>query len=103
MKTNINRLIMDHGLVTESSDMGKAEGVTLNDGTIVINSKLSKKKKDIAESHERVHRDQIIRGDLSYDENNVYWKGQKHPRVLMKEGSKKLAWEKEAYKKQLKK
>ena len=47
-----------------------------------------------------MHRDQIIRGDLSYDDENVYWKGKSYPRKKMKEGSKSLEWEKEAYKKQ---
>jgi len=102
MKTNIKSLIMDHGLVTEENGMGKVEGVTLNDGTIVVNKNLSKKKKDVAISHEKVHRDQILRGDLSYDDENVYWKGKKHPRALMKEGASNLPWEKEAYKKQKK-
>jgi hypothetical protein len=40
------------------------------------------------------------RGDLNYDDENVYWKGKKYPRKNMKEGSKKLPWEKEAYEKQ---
>lgn len=78
-------------------------GVTLDDGTIVINKNLSPVQQKIAESHERVHREQILRKDLSYDENYVYWKNKKYPRKSMKEGFPKLAWEAEAYKKQKKK
>ena len=70
---------------------------------IYINSKLSPVQQKIALSHEKVHRDQILRRDLSYDDNYVYWKGKKYPRKSMKEGFPKLAWEAEAYKKQSKK
>ena len=38
------------------------------------------------------------RGDLSYDNNTVTWKGKKYSRASMKEGAKNLPWEKEAYK-----
>ena len=37
------------------------------------------------------------RGDLDYDNDNVYWKGRKIPRSTMDEGNKNLPWEKEAY------
>jgi hypothetical protein len=40
------------------------------------------------------------RGDLSYTDTHVTWKGKKYSRATMKEGSKKLPWEMEAYKKQ---
>ena len=49
-------------------------------------------------SHESVHIDQMKRGDLDYDDNNVYWKGKKYSRAQMKEGAKNLPWEAEAYK-----
>jgi hypothetical protein len=44
-----------------------------------------------------VHIDQFRRGDLDYDDKNVYWKGKIYPRSKMKEGNKNLPWEKEAY------
>jgi hypothetical protein len=50
-----------------------------------------------------VHREQILRKDLSYDEDYVYWKNKKYPRKGMREGFPKLAWEAEAYAKQKKK
>ncbi len=43
--------------------------------------------------------DQMARGDLDYDDNNVIWKGKEYSRSKMNEGSKNLPWEKEAYKK----
>jgi hypothetical protein len=39
------------------------------------------------------------RGDLDYDDQNVYWKGKKYSRAQMKEGAKNLPWEAEAYRK----
>jgi hypothetical protein len=44
-----------------------------------------------------VHLDQMKRGDLDYTDTDVFWKGKKYPRNKMKEGSKDLPWEKEAY------
>jgi hypothetical protein len=38
------------------------------------------------------------RGDLDYDNENVYWKGKCYPRSDMEEGAKNLPWEAEAYK-----
>lgn len=100
MKNNIHNLIMGNSPIIKE-DLGKdLHGVTLNDGTIVINKNLSPVQQKIAISHEKVHRDQMMRGDLSYDDDNVYWKGEAFPRKKMKEGSKSLQWEEEAYKKQ---
>ena len=42
---------------------------------------------------------QMARGDLNYDDNNVYWKGKEYPRDKMNEGSDQLPWEAEAYNK----
>jgi len=78
-------------------------GMTFNDGTIHINKDLSPVQQKIALSHEKVHRDQIKRGDLSYDDKYIYWEGKKYSRKGMKEGAGNLPWEKEAYKKQKKK
>jgi hypothetical protein len=102
MKNTVENIIMSNGAVVKKSLEKGVEGVTLNDGTIVINKNLSPVQQKIAESHEMAHRDQILRKDLSYDDENVYWKGKKYPRKNMKEGSPKLAWEAEAYKKQIK-
>ena len=49
--------------------------------------------------HEKVHLDQMDRGDLDYDDETVTWKGKKYSRADMKEGAKNLPWEKEAYNK----
>jgi|TARA_R110002020_G_scaffold105761_2_gene246445 hypothetical protein len=82
------------------------EGVTAkanNNGSILIDKNISDSK-EIASaiSHEKVHLDQMERGDLGYDTHNVYWKGKTYSRSNMLEGAKDLPWEKEAYKKQTK-
>ena len=48
--------------------------------------------------HEMVHIDQMKRGDLDYDNDNVYWKGKTYSRKNMDEGNSALPWENEAYK-----
>jgi hypothetical protein len=75
--------------------MGEAN----NNGSILIDKDLSTKDKKRAIAHEKVHLDQMERGDLNYDNNYVYWKGKKYPRSTMVEGAKNLPWEKEAYNK----
>jgi hypothetical protein len=78
----------------EEGVMGKAN----NNGTIIINKDLNPNMLDEVVKHEMVHIDQMKRGDLDYDDKNVYWKGKTYPRSKMNEGAKKLPWEAEAYK-----
>ena len=74
-------------------------GLANNNGTILVNEDASPaREKDIVK-HEMVHIDQMKRGDLDYDDKNVYWKGKIYPRSKMKEGAKSLPWEMEAYNK----
>lgn len=79
----------------EDGVLGKAN----NNGTIIINDKVSPAKMSEVIAHEMVHIDQMKRGDLDYDNKNVYWKGKVIPRSSIKEGAKNLPWEKEAYNK----
>jgi hypothetical protein len=79
---------------TEEGVMGQAN----NNGSIVVDKNLSPKEQEDVVKHEKVHLDQMKRGDLEYDDTNVIWKGKKYPRSKMDEGSKKLPWEVEAYK-----
>jgi len=79
---------LDSGVVAEAN----------NDGTIYVDKDVSKNKKEEAIQHEMVHMDQIQRGDLNYDDDNVYWKGKAYPRDEMEEGNKQLPWEQEAWK-----
>ncbi len=78
----------------EDGVLGKAN----NNGTIIVNKDIKDPKQidDVVE-HEKVHIDQMKRGDLDYDDKYVYWKGKKYSRASMKEGAKNLPWEKEAY------
>jgi len=77
----------------EEGVLGKAN----NNGTIIIDSNLSPAQAKEVEQHEMGHIDQMKRGDLDYDDENVYWKGKTYPRSEMKEGAHDLPWEKEIY------
>ena len=79
----------------EDDVMGKAN----NNGSIIINIDLEPSKINEVIAHEKVHLDQMERGDLDYDNDNVYWKGKTYSRADMEEGSKNLPWEAEAYRK----
>ena len=79
----------------EEGVLGKAN----NNGTIILNQNISSpaQKQEVID-HEMIHIDQMKRGDLSYTDTDVFWKGKKYPRSQMQEGAKNLPWEKEAYK-----
>ena len=78
----------------EEGVLGKAN----NNGTILVSDKITdpEERQSVIE-HEKVHLDQMKRGDLDYDNDFVYWKGKKYSRNDMKEGAKDLPWEAEAY------
>ena len=78
----------------EEGVMGKAN----KNGTIIINKDLKPSKIDDVVAHEKIHIEQMERGDLDYDNENVYWKGKTYSRADMAEGAKDLPWEAEAYK-----
>ena len=88
-KTPVIRKDLEGGVIAEAN----------NDGSIYVDKSVKKgsplEKEAIA--HEKVHLNQMKRGDLNYDDNNVYWKGKAYSRSSMNEGAKNLPWEKEAY------
>lgn len=77
-------------------------GLAQSNGVVLVNKDVSplELKKSKTVSHEKVHIDQMKRGDLNYTDAHVMWKGKKYSRAKMKEGAKNLPWEMEAYKKQ---
>ena len=77
----------------EDGVMGKAN----KNGTIILNKDLDPSQCEKVIAHEKVHIDQMKRGDLDYDDKYVYWKGKKYSRAQMNEGAKNLPWEAEAY------
>ena len=77
----------------ENGVLGKAN----NNGTIIINKDVPCDKVQDVINHEMVHINQMRRGDLDYDDKNVYWKGKTIPRSSIKEGAHNLPWEAEAY------
>ncbi len=78
----------------EEGVLGKAN----NNGTILVSDKITdpEERRSVIE-HEKIHIDQMKRGDLDYDNDFVYWKGKKYSRDDMKEGAQNLPWEAEAY------
>jgi len=78
----------------EDDVMGKAN----NNGTIIINKNVKPNQLPDVVAHEKVHIEQMKRGDLDYDDKNVYWMGKVYPRSKMNEGAHDLPWEAEAYK-----
>ena len=91
-----------HDVPVIKKDLGAdIEAEANKDGTIFIDNSVNENsdhgKKII--DHEKVHLDQMDRGDLDYDDNYVYWKGDKILRSEINEGAKELPWEKEAYNK----
>jgi|TARA_R110000803_G_C11932459_1_gene315606 hypothetical protein len=79
----------------EEGILGKAN----RNGSILLNKDLDPKEAKSVIEHESVHIDQMKRGDLDYDDDNVIWKGKKWSRAKMMEGAKNLPWEAEAYRK----
>jgi len=96
-KMKMGKLSMDNTPIyqmdTEEGVMGQAN----KNGSIIVDKNLSPLEQEDVVRHEKVHLDQMKRGDLDYDNDNVYWKGKKIPRSTMDEGDKNLPWEKEAY------
>jgi hypothetical protein len=101
-KMKPSEYILDNTPIYSVGMDGNVLGMAQSNGAILINKDLSplelRKSKTI--SHEKVHIDQMKRGDLNYTDTHVMWKGKKYSRAAMQEGSKKLPWEVEAYKKQ---
>ena len=79
----------------EEGVMGKGN----KNGTILVDKDVDPDNMQKVVDHEEVHIDQVKRGDLDYDDDNVYWKGKVYPRFKMDEGAKNLPWEAEAYRK----
>ena len=79
----------------EEGVMGKGN----KNGTILVDKDVDPDNMQKVVDHEEVHIDQVKRGDLDYDDDNVYWKGKVYPRSKMNEGAKNLPWEAEAYRK----
>ncbi|MEK6265390.1 MAG: hypothetical protein N2B06_11585 [Clostridium sp.] len=97
-KMKMGKLSMDNTPIyqmdTEEGVMGQAN----KNGSIIVDKNLSPLEQEDVVRHEKVHLDQMERGDLDYDNDHVYWKGKKIPRSTMDEGNENLPWEKEAWK-----
>ena len=66
-----------HHVDLEEGVLGKAN----KNGTILVSDKITDpEERQSVIDHEKVHIDQIKRGDLDYDDDFVYWKGKKYSR-----------------------
>jgi hypothetical protein len=97
-KMKMGKLSMDNTPIyqmdTDEGVMGQAN----KNGSIIVSKDLHPEEQKDVVRHEKVHLDQMERGDLDYDDEFVYWKGKKYPRSEMDEGDDSLPWEKEAWK-----
>ena len=97
-KMKMGKLSMDNTPIYQIDEEDGVLGRANNNGSITLNKNLSQLEQEDVIRHEKVHLDQMKRGDLDYDDKYVYWKGKRMPRSIMDEGNKNLPWEKEAYK-----
>ena len=97
-KMKMGKLSMDNTPIYQIDEEQGVMGRANKNGSITLNKNLSPLEQEDVIKHEKVHLDQMKRGDLNYDDKYVYWKGKKMPRSKMDEGAKNLPWEKEAYK-----
>ena len=97
-KMKMGKLSLDNTPIYQIDEEDGVMGRANKNGSITLNKNLSPLEQKDVIRHEKVHLDQMERGDLDYDDKNVYWKGKKMPRSKIEEGGKNLPWEKEAYK-----
>lgn len=100
-KLNNPPYINDNTPIYKVDMEGGVLGLANKNGSILINKEITNPKQiEETIAHEKIHLDQMKRGDLTYTDNDVIWKGKTYSRATMKEGCRKLPWEVEAYKKQ---
>ena len=97
-KMKMGKLSLDNTPIYQIDEEEGVMGRANKNGSITLNKNLSPLEQEDVIKHEKVHLDQMERGDLDYDDKYVYWKGRRMPRSKMEEGAKNLPWEKEAYK-----
>ena len=96
-KMKMGKLSLDNTPIYQVDEEEGVMGRANKNGSIVLNKNLSPLEQEDVIRHEKVHLDQMERGDLDYDDEYVYWKGKKYPRSIMDEGNKNLPWEKKAW------
>lgn len=97
-KMKMGKLSLDNTPIYQIDEEEGIMGRANKNGSITLNKNLSPLEQEDVIRHEKVHLDQMKKGDLDYDDKYVYWKGKRMPRSKMEEGAKNLPWEKEAYK-----
>jgi|TARA_R110001606_G_scaffold391262_1_gene559158 hypothetical protein len=75
-------------------------GESLKNQVIILNDKLDPSFHKEVKGHEDVHVAQMKSGELDYDDQNIYWKGEtipKHSARAMSGDPKQLGYEAQAY------
>lgn len=97
-KMKMGKLSLDNTPIYQIDEEDGVMGRANKNGSITLNKNLSPLEQEDVVRHEKVHLEQMKRGDLDYTDTHMIWKGKKILRSKIDEGSKKLPWEKEAYK-----
>ncbi len=97
-KMKMGKLSMDNTPIYQIDEEEGVMGRANKNGSITLNKNLSPLEQEDVIKHEKVHLDQMERGDLNYDDKYVYGKGKKRPKSKMEKGNKSLPGEKEPYK-----
>ena len=96
-KMKMGKLSMDNTPIYQVDEEEGVMGRANKNGSIILNKNLSPIEQEDVIRHEKVHLDQMKRGDLDYDDKFVYWKGKKISRSKMDDGDPSTPWEREAY------
>ena len=94
---------IDNTPIYRTGSNHEINGETKTNGAIIIADDISDPYQlENTISHEKVHVDQIMRGDLEFDNEHYIWKGKKYPINSFNTAQKRKSapWEVEAYKKE---
>lgn len=97
-KMKMGKLSLDNTPIYQIDEEDGVMGRANKNGSITLNKNLSPLEQEDVVRHEKVHLEQMKRGDLDYTDTHMIWKGKKILRSTIDEGAKNLPWEKEAYK-----
>jgi hypothetical protein len=73
-KMKMGKLSMDNTPIYQIDEEDGIMGRANKNGSITLNKNLSPLEQEDVIKHEKVHLDQMKRGDLDYDDKYVYWR-----------------------------
>ena len=87
---------LDNTPIYRTLDADGILGVANKNCTMRVHKDLTGEELEKVIDHERVHVEQIKKGDLDYDDNYMYWKGKKIKRSENMDGNPALKHEQES-------